>query len=96
MKKHEALSVGQIINQAIARTGHRDEYLRQQAAFLWAEVVGPTINRYTIRRFVDRDIMHVYVSSGPVKSELTYIADTLVARINAIVGQSVITRIIIH
>lgn len=96
MKKNEAMSVGEIISRAIAATGNRDEYARQQALFLWPEIVGPTINRCTTRRWIDRDTMHVCLNSAVLKNELLYLTDSLCRKINDTLGENVISKIIIH
>lgn len=96
MKKYEALSVGEIINHAIAATGNRDEYARQQALFLWPEIVGPTINRCTMRRWMDRDTMHVVLNSAVLKNELSFLTDSLCRKINDLMGENVINKIVIH
>lgn len=96
MKRREASSVGQIIEQAIAATGHRDAYLGQRALYIWSELMGPAINRQTTRRWMDRDTMHVCIASGPLKSELAYCAQTIVEKINQAVGARVVSKIIIH
>ncbi len=96
MKKSEALSVGDIISRAIAATGNADEYARQQVVFLWPEVVGPTINRHTTRRWIDGESMHVCLDSSVLKNELMYLTDSITLRLNDIMGRTVITKIIIH
>ena len=96
MKKREALTVGQIIEQAIADTGNRQEYDRQRASFYWAEVVGPAINRHTVRRWVDRDVLHVWITSAPLKNELRFHIPRLLQLLNDAVGSSVLSNIIIH
>ncbi len=96
MKKTEALSVGEIISRAIAATGNRDEYARQQALFIWPEVVGPTINRNTMRRWMDHDVMHVCLTSAVLKNELMYLTDSIRTKINRILGENVVSKIIIH
>lgn len=96
MRKTEALSVGEIIERAIAATGNRDEYARQQALFLWPEVVGPTINRCTVRRWMDRDVMHVCLNSSVLKNELLYLTDSIRGKINSLMGSQVVAKIMIH
>ncbi|MCC8114047.1 MAG: DUF721 domain-containing protein [Bacteroidales bacterium] len=96
MKKHEAMTVGQIIEQAIAQTGNRDEYERQQACYLWPEIVGPTINRYTTRRWVERDVMHVCLSSAVLKNELMFHRARIIDMLNRALGTKVISEIVIH
>lgn len=96
MKKREALTVGQIIEQAIAETGNSQDYDRQRACFLWAEVVGPAINRLTARRWIDRDTLHVCITSASLKNELQYHLPRLIENINGALGRQVISNIVIH
>ncbi len=96
MKRTEAVSVGQIIDQAIAATGGRDSFMGQRALFIWTEIVGPAINRQTTRRWIDRDVLHVCIASGVLKSELAYCSQSLVEKINRAVGENVISKIVIH
>lgn len=96
MKKHEAMSVSDIIQQAIAATGQRDEYHKQQICFLWGEVVGPYINKCTMRRYISGTVMHVFLSSAPLKTELSFQKQALVQKLNRLAGKEVITDILFH
>lgn len=90
------MSVGEIIDSAIARTGNRDEYFRQQVCYLWQEVVGPIVNRYTMRRYVEGTTMHVYIASASLKNELRFRTADLVAELNRMVGKDIIEKIMFH
>ena len=97
MKRSEAKSVGQILDEMIAATGNTVTYDRQRVCYLWSEVVGPAINRYTSRRYIDeRGVMHVHIDSAALKNELSYLRDTLVRQLNEAAGKEVINAIIIH
>ncbi|MGM9861864.1 MAG: DUF721 domain-containing protein [Muribaculaceae bacterium] len=96
MKPSSPKQVGQIISEMIAATGQTDTYYAQRACYVWADVVGPSINRLTARRYVERDVMHVFITSAPLKNELLYLTDTLIAKINEAVGRNVINKIVIH
>ena len=63
---------------------------------MWADVAGPSINRYTLRRYVDHGVMHVYLTSAPLKNELSYSRAALVEAINKAVGADVVKEIVIH
>lgn len=96
MKRSEPQSVAAVIDQALADTELTGVFREQNACYLWAEVVGPGINRYTTRRYVDHGVMHVYISSGPLKGELQFMRSSLVAQLNQAVGAPVLTDIQIH
>ena len=35
--------------------------LEHRAAFMWPDIVGPGVNRQTMRRYVAKGVLHVYV-----------------------------------
>ncbi len=96
MKRRDPLPIGALIARAIEASGSTDTYRRQQACYLWSEDVGPTINRATVRRWIVRDELHVVISSGPVKNELSFMASGIVDAINQALGTSLISRLVIH
>lgn len=96
MKRNDAKRVDAIITMAFERCGTRDVFDRQHICYLWPEIVGPTINRLTTRRWVERDELHVCIASGPLKNELSFMQSRLVERLNAAAGAHVITKIIFH
>ncbi len=96
MKKTEAMSVTDILNLYINDAGHRDVFDRRKVEFLWGEVVGQAINRATLRRYVDGDVLHVYLSSAPLKSELAFMAEAIVKALNDAVGSQIINKLAIH
>lgn len=96
MKKTEAMSVTDILNLYINDAGRRDVFDRRKVEFLWSEVVGQAINRATLRRYVDGDVLHVYLSSAPLKSELAFMAEAIVKALNDAVGSQIINKLAIH
>ena len=74
----------------------KDDMLAMRAASLWADVVGPGVNRYTVRRYVADGVLHVYLSSGPLKSELSFRRDAIARSINDILGREIIKSIRFH
>lgn len=97
MKRTDPKILGDIIHDALQRSGMESKFARQRAAFLWAEIVGPTINRLTYKRWVDNDgILHVYLTSASLKNDLLYMRSTLLRRLNEAVGSEALTDIMIH
>ena len=96
MKWTDPKTFGEIFNEAMNRVGMSETYDEQRASFLWTEIVGPTINRFTTRRYIVDGVLHVYITSAPLKSELSFLTDMLMKRINDAVGRQVVTSIVIH
>ena len=53
-------------------------------------------DRYTVRRYVADGVLHVYLSSGPLKSELSFRRDAIARSINDILGREIIKSIRFH
>ena len=96
MKRHVPLRVDAIIRQAITAAGADESYERARASFLWSEVVGPTVNRYTVRRGIQQDELHVVIASASLKNELSFSKERNVHHINQLVGKNVISKLVIH
>lgn len=96
MKRTEALPIGDILKAMIESDGTADDFDRHKISFLWGEIAGPTINRATTKRYVEGDVLHVFITSGPLKSELAYMASGLADKLNEAVGRRIISKIQIH
>ena len=87
MKRTYPRQIGFVIDEAMRQAGLETQLDAQRAAAAWIDVVGPAINRYTTRRFVDRGVLHVYLSSAPLKQELSFQRPRIVEAINKAVGR---------
>ncbi len=96
MKRSDPKQIGNIIDEAMARAGLTDTLNEQRASAAWIDVVGPAINRYTSRRYVDRGVLHVYMTSAPLKNELMFNRDKLIEALNRRVGVDVVKEIQFH
>lgn len=97
MKRTEAESIGNIIERVMREGNNSRKVMLQRASYMWVEVVGPGVNRYTTRRYVTDDgVLHVFVSSAALKNELSFCRSTIIKSINDALGESIITDINIH
>lgn len=96
MKRTDPKLVSAIIDEALGDSGMTSTFNEHKAAHLWCEIVGPGVNRYTFKRFVDNGTLHVYITSAALKQELSFHRASLVARINDAVGTQVINDIKFH
>lgn len=98
MKRTEAQSIGDIIHEVFVRAGMEGNEARQKALMMWPDVVGPAIARCTTRRYVTSDgIMHVYLNSASLKSDLQFAREKLLVQLNQYAGKpGAIKELIIH
>ncbi len=89
--------VGDIIREIVETNDSSGEFFnRRKLEYCWSQVVGPAINQATIRRYVEGDVLHVYLSSAAIKSELAFMKDPLIRALNDAAGSRVISKIVIH
>ncbi len=96
MKRTEAKQVGDIINNFLKEEHLEGKFDEQRALTLWGEIVGPGINRYTVRRYVTEGVMHVMLSSAPLRNEMMLTRSSLIEKINKAIGRDVIKEIVFH
>lgn len=96
MKRTYPKQIGNIIDDAMAKAGLTDTLNEQRASAAWVDVVGPAINRYTSRRYVDHGVLHIYMTSAPLKNELMFNRDKLIQALNHTVGADVVKEIQFH
>ncbi|MDE5989054.1 MAG: DUF721 domain-containing protein [Duncaniella sp.] len=96
MKRTYPKHIAGIIDEAMERAGLTESLNGQKAAAAWIDVVGPAINRYTTRRYVSSGVLHVYLTSAPLKNELSFNRDRLISAINRVVGAEVISDVQFH
>jgi hypothetical protein len=96
MKRSEPKLLVDIINEALRRDGLQTEFNEQRALYLWPQVVGPGVNRYTTRRFMDHGVMHVFISSATLKNDLSFMRPRLIEALNQLVGANTVTDIVLH
>lgn len=96
MKRTEAVSIGDIIKEVVKSNNLEDKMLEQRIIDSWHIVVGPTINQYTVNRYIANHIMYVYITSAPVKSELMLHKTSLLQNLNDLAGKEILTDIVIR
>ena len=96
MKRTYPKRLGEVIDDFLKQERLDGELDQQQALALWPEIVGPGINRYTVRRTVHNGVMTVTIASAVLRNELMMHRSTLIARINQALGHDVITEIVFN
>lgn len=96
MKRTYPKHIASIVEEALGRAGLTDKFNEQRAAAAWIDVVGPVVNRHTLRRYVDKGVMHVYLDSAPLKNELSFARTSLVEALNRLTVEGTIKDIQFH
>jgi len=96
MERVEPMSIRQIIDKVIDASGARGAVLEHRAAYMWPDIVGQGINRVTTRRYVSKGVLHVYITSASMKSEIEFSKHRIIEAINSALGENVLTGMVVH
>lgn len=96
MKRTDPISIRQLIDKVMLEGDTRDTVMQQRASYLWTEVVGPGVNRFTFRRYVEHGVLHVYITSASLKNDLSFLRQNIIKEINSRLRSEVLSDIVIH
>lgn len=96
MQRVEPMSIRQIIDKVIDASGTKEAVLEHRATYMWPDIVGQGINRVTTRRYVSKGVLHVYISSASMKSEIEFSKHRIIDAINTALGEEVLTGLMVH
>lgn len=96
MKRTDPISIKQLIDKVMLESDTREAMMQQRASYLWTEVVGAGVNRFTFRRYVDKGVLHVYITSASLKNDLGFLRQNILKEINGRLGAEVLSDIVIH
>lgn len=96
MKKTQAKTIGEIVQEYLKKENLDTALDEHRAGALWPQIVGQGINRYTVSRWVKDGVMHVQLSSAPLRNELMLNRTRIIAHINEALGNEVIKEIVFY
>lgn len=96
MKPSKPEQIGSLIDRLMKEYKLDKPAFSHKACRLWEQIVGEGVNRFTTRRKVDGSILHVWISSAPLKNELMFRRQDLLMAINYELGKDFLTEIRIH
>ncbi len=94
MRKKKAQPLHEILKELLSEQ-HLDTHLYEMEVIsIWPEVVGPAVNNYTTHLYVRNRTLYVQLSSSVLRAELLMHRQQLIQKLNAKIGDAVISQII--
>ena len=63
---------------------------------VWEEIMGKTIARYTDKLQIINDTLFITTQVAPLKQELIFQKEKIIQRVNEVLGQKVISKLIVQ
>ena len=61
----------------------------------WDVVVGPSVARYTTKKYISNQVLHVKINNPALRQDLSMMRQQLLKRLNDAVGRPVIVDVVI-
>tara|TARA_B100001093_G_C26818369_1_gene1010761 strand:+ start:1174 stop:1476 length:303 start_codon:yes stop_codon:yes gene_type:complete len=93
-KKFEPQTIGEVLNDIVGSKALKTGLTNAKVVQLWSKLMGENIERYTDKIIVKNKTLTIYLSSAPLREELTYGKEKIIKMINEETGVKVIEKII--
>lgn len=94
MFKRDVRPLSDVLSKLLRQEGLEMPLQQRRVVAAWDSVVGPTIARYTLQKFIRNQTLYVQLSSPALRSELSMVKQRLVTKLNEQAGATqVITDI---
>ncbi len=93
MFKRHIESLKDVLLRNLREQGLETPLKQKRLVEAWPEIVGPVITRYTLNTYIYNQTLFVRLSNPALRSDLSMMRQELVNKLNAVVGEQVITDI---
>lgn len=93
MFRQKTESLKDVLLRTLREQGLETPLMQKRLVESWAEVVGPVIAGYTLNTYIYNQTLYVRLSNPALRSDLSMMRGELVKKLNAAVGEQVITDI---
>jgi len=93
MFKRHIESLKDVLLRNLREQGLETPLKQKRLVEAWPEIVGPVITRYTLNTYIYNQTLFVRLSNPALRSDLSMMRQEFVKKLNAVVGEQVITDI---
>ena len=93
MFKRDVQSLKDLLLRNLREQGLETPLLQKRLVDVWPQVAGPIIASYTLNTYIYKQTLYVRLSTPSLRADLSMMKQQLVDKLNAAVGQQVITDI---
>lgn len=95
MRKCQTKKLSDLFEFTLDHYGLKNKYNETVAISLWSEILGPNIDSYTNKVYVNNGIMVVEMSSSVARNQIFGMREAIVHKINERIGSQVISTLIL-
>ena len=95
MQKREVKSLAELLPQFLRDEGLETPLMQKRIIDKWDVVVGPSVSRYTTKKYISNQVLHVKINNPALRQDLSMMRQQLLKRLNDAVGRPVIVDVVI-
>ncbi len=96
MKRHNDQKINEVLGDMIDNYRLKPKLNQTKIREVWAEMMGPQIDRYTKKITIRKNKIFVTIDSSPLRQELSYGRDKILKNLNEVLGEEFLLDIIIR
>lgn len=97
MKRRNTQSIGEVLRDFFEdNTEIYEKLMNIRIKKAWTDTLGPIINQYTTKLYIEDRVLYVSLSSSVLRNELLLTKSKLIATLNKQAGATVIDDIVIR
>lgn len=93
MFKRKVQPLKDLVLQVLREQGLETPLNQKRLVDAWPEVAGPIVSRYTLNTYIYNQTLYVRLSNPALRSDLSMRRQELTEKLNAAVGEQVITDV---
>lgn len=95
MKDWNLKSLKEVLDEFSDQRKVKKPILEARIVNYWAELMGPLVDRYTEKIYVNNQTLFIKVGPDALKNELLYSQEKIISEMNLKVGQEAINKLVI-
>lgn len=96
MNNHQTKSIKDILSNFSEQKQIKRPMQEARVVNLWPQLMGPLVNKYTEKIYVYQDTLFIKVTQSALKTELMYLQEDIIEKINKEIGEQLIRKIIVQ
>jgi len=92
----ELQSLGEALNAFVADNKLQKGLDKVAVKSIWEQVMGPAITKYTHTIHLDKDVLHVQLTSSVLREELSYGREKITNNLNEALGKELIKKLVLR
>lgn len=95
MQRKNTQSIGEVLREYIDSLHLRRKLKESRIERQWEELLGKNAASLTKKVFIKNGVLYAYLNSSVLRNEILMMRETLIARINEMAGEEIVTKIVL-